>query len=146
MRGQRASRTRSGTSAIEFLLTMTFVLFPLIGAVLEWSWYFYQDIRVMRVARDAVRVGVSDTIVDGNRADAASDWAYIRLGPDEMGFDISGGAVSVTDGVETITVGGETRPLLHIELSVPYEHVIGLLPGGVDPPDHLTATFDMVDP
>jgi hypothetical protein len=145
MRGPRAFRTRRGTSAIEFALTMTFVLIPLIAAVIEWSWYFYQDIRVMRVARDAARVGVSDTVVDGNRADVASDWAQIRLG-DDMGFDISGGAVNVTDGEETISVGGDSRPLLRVELSVPYEHVIGLLPDGVDPPDHLNATFEMVDP
>jgi len=145
MRGRRASHTRRGTSAIEFALTMTFVLIPLIAAVLEWSWYFYQDIRIMRVARDAARAGVSDTIVDGNRADAASDWAQIRLG-DEMGFDISGGAVSVTDGAETISVGGSTRPLLRVEISVPYEHVFGLLPDAAEPPDHLQATYEMVDP
>ena len=145
MRTPRASRSRRGTSAIEFVLTMTFVLLPLMAAVLEWSWYFYQDIRVMRVARDAVRAGVSDSIDDGNRAGAASDWANIRL-HDDMGFDISGGAVNVTDGDETINVGGTTRALLHMEISVPYEHVVGLLPDEIEPPDQLTASFDMVDP
>ncbi len=143
-RPRRIHRNRKGAAAIEFALCMTFVLLPLLAAILEWSWYFYQEIRVMRVGRDAARVGVSASISPDNRTHAATDWAEMRLA--EMSFDTSDDGVEVSLGTETINVGGGTRDLLLVTLNVPFEAVTGLLPAGLSPPDHLNSVYAMVAP
>lgn len=144
MNRPQARRARRGAAAIEFVLSLVLVLLPLLAAVLEWSWYFYQEIRVMRIARDAVRVGVSDQVANANRDDAASDWALVRLA--EMGMSTESGVVTVTSGATSINVGTETRPLLQITMNVPYTGVFGLLPEPADPPDTLHFVYGMVSP
>lgn len=144
MRSARPNRPRRGAAAIEFALCLVFVLLPLVAAVLEWSWYFYQEIRVMRVARDSARVGVSASIAEDNREHAATDWAEMRL--DEMGFDTSDNGVEVSYGAETISVGADTRLLVQVVLNVPFEAATGLLPDEISPPDHLNSVYEMVAP
>lgn len=138
------SRSRRGAAAIEFALCLVFVLMPLFAAVMEWSWYFYQEMRVMHVARDAARLAVSDTIGDDNRTHAATDWAEMRLA--EMNMDTSDDGVSVSLGDETISVGAGTRDLLKVTLNVPFEAVTGLLPDGLSPPAYLNAVYAMAAP
>ena len=132
---------RRGAAAIEFALCLVFVFVPLMAAIFEWSWYFYQEVAIMHVARDAARVGVADTVTDSARASAAQEWAEQRL--ITAGYDISGSEVQVTYPGDSISAGSHSRDLLHIEIDLPYVAIIGLLPDSAEPPDHLFITYDM---
>lgn len=137
----RRDGARRGAAAIEFSLCLVFVFVPLMAAIIEWSWYFYEEVMVMRVARDAARVGVSDTVPDSARASAAQEWAEQRL--IQAGFTVSGSEVSVTYPGDTINAGAFSRDLLRIEIELPYSSIIGLLPNGGEPPDTLRIVHEM---
>ena len=122
----RARSRRRGAAAIEFSLCLVFVFVPLMAAILEWSWYFYQEVAIMRIARDAARVGVADTVASGARASAAQEWAEQRL--IAAGYDVGGSEVSVTYPADSITAGAFNRDLLRVEIAIPYSAIIGLLP------------------
>lgn len=132
---------RRGAAAIEFSLCLVFVFVPLMAAIFEWSWYFYQEVIVMRVARDAARVAVSDTVSDSARASVAQAWAEMRL--TEMGFTVGASDVDVTYPGDTITAGAYDRDLLRIQISIPYNAIIGLLPNGGEPPETLSIVHEM---
>lgn len=137
----RGRSRRRGAAAIEFSLCLVFVFMPLMAAIFEWSWYFYQEVAIMRVARDAARVGVSDTVATGARASAAQEWAEQRL--IAAGYDVSGSEVSVTYPADSITAGAFNRDLLRVEINIEYPAIIGLLPDGGEPPENLSVVYEM---
>lgn len=140
--GGTCSRSRRrGAAAIEFSLCLVFVFMPLMAAIFEWSFYFYQETMIMRIARDAARVGVADTVPSGARASAAQEWAEQRL--IALGFDVGGSEVQVTYPADSITAGAFNRDLLRVEIDIPYTAIIGLLPNGGEPPDNLAVVYEM---
>lgn len=132
---------RRGGAAVELALCMIFVLVPMTAAVIEWGWYFYREISIQQLARDAARVGVSDAVSDSGRDSAAQAWAETRLS--ELGFDSGTATVDVVLGADSITVGTQTRDLLRVTITAEYEQITGLLPDGANPPENLTATYEM---
>lgn len=130
-------RPRRGSAAVEFALSLIFILTPMLAAVLEWGSYYSQELQMLQVLRDGVRVAVSDTVPTSSAETTAEDWIDHRLA--EMGYDYSDDTVVV----DTVEVGG--FDMLQVTLQVEYIPIFFDLPvlNAGHPPEFLGGTYQM---
>lgn len=120
------STRRRGANAIEFALTMPFLIL-LIGAVLDYGWFFTQRSAVHQAVLTGVRQ--ASMAAPGDAVEVAE--AEIRAGLSAQGID------SDSANIEPVVVQVNGEDTLEVVASVPY---VGLLelPGLPLPPtiDH----------
>lgn len=112
-------RRRSGAVAVEFALTLP-LLFTLVVAVVDYGWFFVRQAAVVDAARDAVRMGVTAVRDEDPRLVAEAALARV-LADAGMPCDLD-----CTLDAEIATTGGYL--LLRVDVSRPYDPVVGLLP------------------
>lgn len=113
-------QVRRGGAALEFALCAPILLLVL-GGMVEWGWYFSQQILVEGAARDAARAGAT--------ADKGADLAQIaerraRSSLDGAGFDGDGASVSVSTWNDA-ELGEE---VLEVQVSVDHHPLVSLVP------------------
>lgn len=109
---------RRGSSAIEFALTLP-ILVLLLCSVMEWGWYFMQQMSVMDAVREGTRVGAA-TAQDDDPAGIASEWVYASLADSTL---------DATDGaVQAEILGAWPDELLQVTFRMPYPELLGFVP------------------
>ena len=123
---------RRGSSAIEFALILP-VIMVIMAGILEYGWYLFQLSSVVHAVRDGTRIGVTVPIEEGPEAIAA---AHARSVLEGLGVPCSGGSCVVE---ATLQPAGDVT-VMRLDIEVPYEPVVGLLPH----PSHLRGHFTMM--
>jgi len=123
---------RRGSTAIEFALTLP-VIFVIMAGILEYGWYLFQLSSVVHAVRDGTRIGVTVPLDEGPEAIATTHARNVLEG---LGVSCGSGACNVEGAL--VPTGDIT--VLRLEIEVPYEPVIGLLPH----PSHLHSHFSMM--
>jgi len=123
---------RRGSTAIEFALTLP-VIFIIMAGILEYGWYLFQLSSVVHAVRDGTRIGVTVPLDDGPEAIAATHARRVLEG---LGVPCGSGACNV----EATLVPAGNVTVMRLEIEVPYEPVVGLLPH----PSHLRGHFTMM--
>ena len=137
------ARDRRGAAAVEFALCLIFVLMPLLGAVLEWGWYFYREITVMNIVRDGTRLAVSDNL-SSSRSATASNWIGLRL--TEVNLPNGLDTVAVDCPTATVVISGDTFDLMKVTATVPFDGPTNMLPTGANPPANLVVNYTVRTP
>ena len=119
---RRAPRRRRGSNAVEFALILP-ILITLFAGIVEWGWTLNQQMMVVQAAREGARAGVS-TPRDDDPETAAQ--ARVVQSLNDMG--LNGGAAVVTVSI----VGAYPDELLQVNLALPHQPIIGLVPIPVD--------------
>ena len=117
-----AARRRRGSNAVEFALILP-ILITLFAGIVEWGWTLNQQMMVVQAAREGARAGVA-TPRDDDPESAAQ--ARVVQALNDMG--LNGGAATVTVSI----VGAYPDELLQVNLALPHEPIIGLVPIPVD--------------
>ena len=117
-----AARRRRGSNAVEFALILP-ILITLFAGIVEWGWTLNQQMMVVQAAREGARAGVS-TPRDDDPETAAQ--ARVVQSLNDMG--LNGGAATVTVSI----VGAYPDELLQVNLALPHQPIIGLVPIPVD--------------
>ena len=115
-------RRRRGSNAVEFALILP-ILITLFAGIVEWGWTLNQQMMVLQAAREGARAGVSTPRDDGPEAAAQ---ARVVQSLNDMG--LNGGAANVTVSI----VGAYPDELLQVNLALPHQPIIGLVPIPVD--------------
>ena len=123
---------RLGSSAIAFALTLP-VIFIIAAGILEYGWYLFQLSSVVHAVRDGTRIGVTVPIEDGPETMATTHARDVLEG---LGVPCGSGACTV----EASLVPAGDVTVMQLQIEVPYEPVVGLLPH----PSHLRAHFTMM--
>ena len=111
---------RRGSTAIEFALTLP-VIFVIMAGILEYGWYLFQLSSVVHAVRDGTRIGVTVPLDEGPEAIAAT---HARDVLDGLGVPCGATGCSVE---ASLVPAGEVT-VMRLEIEVPYEPIIGLLP------------------
>ena len=111
---------RRGSTAIEFALTLP-LLFVIVAGILEYGWYLFQLSSVVHAVRDGTRIGVTVPMEDGPEAIAATHARNVLAG-----LGVPCGASGCTVEASLSPAGDIT--VMRLEIEVPYEPVVGLLP------------------
>lgn len=119
---RRCARSRRGSNAVEFALILP-ILITLLAGIVEWGWTLNQQMMVVQAAREGARAGVS-TPRDDDPETAAQ--ARVVQSLNDMG--LNGSAATVTVSI----VGAYPDELLQVNLALPHEPIIGLVPIPVD--------------
>ena len=119
---RRCARSRRGSNAVEFALILP-ILITLLAGIVEWGWTLNQQMMVVQAAREGARAGVS-TPRDDDPETAAQ--ARVVQSLNDMGLNGSAATVTVT------IVGAYPDELLQVNLALPHEPIIGLVPIPVD--------------
>ena len=119
---RRCARSRRGSNAVEFALILP-ILITLFAGIVEWGWTLNQQMMVVQAAREGARAGVS-TPRDDDPETAAQ--ARVVQSLNDMG--LNGSAATVTVSI----VGAYPDELLQVDLALPHEPIIGLVPMPVD--------------
>lgn len=119
---RRCARSRRGSNAVEFALILP-ILITLLAGIVEWGWTLNQQMMVVQAAREGARAGVS-TPRDDDPETAAQ--ARVVQSLNDMG--LNGGAATVTVSI----VGAYPDELLQVNLALPHQPIIGLVPIPVD--------------
>lgn len=107
-------RRREGASAIEAALAFP-VLLVMLFALMDWSWYLFQWLTVVRSAHSGTRLAAGVAPEAGPEAvaeDAALDWL------DAYGINSTDATVSTTLDDEVLTV----------DVQVDFEPLVGVIP------------------
>jgi Flp pilus assembly protein TadG len=107
---------------VEFALILP-ILITLFAGIVEWGWTLNQQMMVVQAAREGARAGVA-TPRDDDPAGAAEARAVQSL--NDMG--LKGSAAVVTANI----TGVYPDELLQVNLALPHEPIIGLVPIPVD--------------
>lgn len=107
---------------MEFALILP-ILITLFAGIVEWGWTLNQQMMVLQAAREGARAGVS-TPRDDDPETAAQ--ARVVQSLNDMGLKGSAAAVTVN------IVGAYPDELLQVDLALPHEPIIGLVPMPVD--------------
>jgi Flp pilus assembly protein TadG len=107
---------------VEFALILP-ILITLFAGIVEWGWTLNQQMMVVQAAREGARAGVS-TPRDDDPETAAQ--ARVVQSLNDMG--LNGGAAVVTVSI----VGAYPDELLQVNLALPHQPIIGLVPIPVD--------------
>lgn len=107
---------------MEFALILP-ILITLFAGIVEWGWTLNQQMMVLQAAREGARAGVS-TPRDDDPESAAQTRVVQSL--NDMGLKGSAAAVTVS------IVGAYPDELLQVDLALPHEPIIGLVPMPVD--------------
>lgn len=122
-------RRRQGGAALELALTLPLMVM-LGGAVIEWGWFFVRQRVVLEAAADAVRTAAGTLQEDDPEAAGAQRARWLLA---EAGLrDATVGATLLTDDALGLQV-------VRVDVSAPYEPLIGLFPL----PESLTASATM---
>lgn len=114
----RSLRAGRGAAAVEFAITLPVLLLLLLGA-LEWGWYLRYEVAVVHVARDAACAGaLTPASEDPGGVAEARAWDAIA----ETHLDPATARIT---GTVAASVYG---PVLTLDVEVPYEPLIGLIP------------------
>lgn len=119
---RRCARSRRGSNAVEFALILP-ILITLLAGIVEWGWTLNQQMMVVQAAREGARAGVS-TPRDDDPETAAQ--ARVVQSLNDMG--LNGSAATVTVSI----VGAYPDELLQVNLALPHQPIIGLVPIPVD--------------
>lgn len=119
---RRCARSRRGSNAVEFALILP-ILITLLAGIVEWGWTLNQQMMVVQAAREGARAGVS-TPRDDDPETAAQ--ARVVQSLNDMG--LKGSAATVTVSI----VGAYPDELLQVNLALPHQPIIGLVPIPVD--------------
>ena len=119
---RRCARSRRGSNAVEFALILP-ILITLLAGIVEWGWTLNQQMMVLQAAREGARAGVS-TPRDDDPETAAQ--ARVVQSLNDMG--LNGSAATVTVSI----VGAYPDELLQVNLALPHQPIIGLVPMPVD--------------
>lgn len=104
---------RRGSSAIEFALLMP-VLLAILGGILEYGWFFYQQSALMDAARVAVRAGgMTETDPEGTAVEALKAEAEVLGIPTDS-----------ADLTAVLEPSGEANILI-LSGTVPYQPLLG---------------------
>ncbi len=118
------SRRRRGAAAVEFALTLPFLLLVVMG-IIELSLLMHRAHQITRVARDACRIGsgvLEGVAPTGDEIEAAAiDHAEFAL--ETLGVDCGAGCT-----IDATWYEDEGWMLLRVEVDVPYDPFTGLLP------------------
>jgi len=114
---KNAIRNRRAANAIEFALTFPVVLL-MMGAVMDWGWYFSQQMQLSAAVRDAARVGAM-TSREAGPAQAAEQRLMTQIAADGHR-----GQVYLDVRVE----GATSDQSLHVGVAIPYKGPLGLVP------------------
>lgn len=123
---------RRGSSAIEFALVLP-VIVVIMAGILEYGWYLFQLSSVVHAVRDGTRIGVTVPVEDGPEDTAT---AHARNVLEGLGVPCADGSCVVE---ATLVPAGDVT-VMRLDISAPYEPVIGLLPH----PTQLRAHFTMM--
>tara|TARA_B100001123_G_C14695271_1_gene782982 strand:+ start:193 stop:594 length:402 start_codon:yes stop_codon:yes gene_type:complete len=114
-------RHRKGASAVEFALTLPFVI-ALVAITVEWGWVLSQQAWVHAAARDACRFSVEldplDVDISAQAALSAQEWM--------TAYDFACDSGDCDIQAEVKTVGG--RDALTVDIDVIYRPIFGLIP------------------
>lgn len=116
-----------GSSAVEFALTFTVIIVPLLFGIMEYGYYFFQQ----TLLRDATRTGARLAALQDRDADfqtVVGGHVTQRL----AALGVPGEPV-----VTTVLSGEAPATVLSVQVQVAYPGLIGLLPT----PDHLGETW-----
>lgn len=122
---KRLSRNRRGVAAIEFALTLPFLLLVIMGIV-ELSILQTRMYLITRAARDACRIGSG--VIEGVDADGTQITAAANLHAQEV--LTNGGVTCGSAGCDINSVWYEADGwmMLRVEVGVPYAPFTGLMP------------------
>ena len=111
-------RRRIGASALEFALLFPVVM-VMLAAIVDYGWYLSRAELVVQAAREGARAGAM-TDYDASPELAATERAKSALA--ELGV------VSSDPSITTKLVGTSPDMLVRVDISMPYEPLMGLLP------------------
>ena len=123
---------RRGSTAIEFALTLP-VIFIIVAGILEYGWYLFQLSSVVHAVRDGTRIGVTVPLDEGPEAIAAEHARNVLEG---LGVPCGSSGCNV----EAALVPAGDVTVMRLQIEVPYEPVVGLLPH----PSSLRGHFTMM--
>jgi Flp pilus assembly protein TadG len=118
----RCARRRRGSNAVEFALILP-ILITLFAGIVEWGWTLNQQMMVLQAAREGARAGVSTP-----RDDDPESAAQTRVVQSLNDMGLKGSAAAVTVNI----IGAYPDELLQVDLALPHEPIIGLVPMPVD--------------
>lgn len=127
---RRADRSRRGANAVEFALVMP-VLLAVLSGVMDYGWYFHQQILMTSAVRDAVRTGAATPATASNTPEEAAETAVLHA------LDEAGVALEVT--ATASRSGAPPDQVLTLTVSAGYDRLVGLVPL----PDTLGASMVM---
>ncbi len=128
-------RNRTGSSALEFALTLPVIVAVLAG-ILEYGWYLFQLSNVVHALRDGTRIGVTVPSADETGTEARAE-AHARSVMDGLGVPCTEGGGCLVSA--TIAPAGDINTL-QMSIEVDYTPIVGLLPT----PSQLRGTFTMM--
>jgi hypothetical protein len=94
------------------------VVLMMMGAVMDWGWYFSQQMQLSAAVRDAARIGAM-TARENDPADAAEEVLMAQIAADGHK-----GTVRLDVRVE----GQEKDESLHVGVAIPYQGPVGIIP------------------
>ena len=103
---------------MEFALTMPLML-ALAAAVVDFGWYFNQQMTVLHAVREGARAG-SITAEDGDPATVAI--ARVQEALDAANIDYSQGTI------DALYSGSPPMELIEVSASLPYQPIVTLVP------------------
>lgn len=118
---------RRGSNAVEFALLLP-VFTVLLGAVLDYGYYFYINQAVNVAVRNGVRMAVADKtlLTQVQRTAKASDHAESSLAE----YNISCTSLCTFTGSKDLTINyaSDTFTAYRLQLQRPYSPMIGMVP------------------
>lgn len=107
---------RRGADAIEFALVLP-VLFGLMGAIMDYGWYFHRQLALVGIVRDATRAAATAPL-DPNLTpeQVAEEKVLLRL--DDYGYS---GQVAIN----VATYGQAPAKRLEVAVALPHQSLVG---------------------
>ena len=131
----RNNHRRRAAAAVEFALCLVLGLLPMILAIMEWSWYFFQQTAVQQAVVDAGRVAAQ---VDMSSACPESTFlAEFEERMDTLNIPYSSGDMDAYVEWGAYGFTSEQIGQLRVTYSSTYQPILGLIPT----PNMLNANF-----
>ena len=111
-------RQRRGASAVDFVLTFSLAFVPIFFGLIEYSWFFFQQLQFEEAARAALRdcAGLPQTSDPAGTLEA------------DIGTYLQNYQVNGTVTVEALVTGVTPQEVLELDLTVTYTPLIGFVP------------------
>ncbi|MCB9761242.1 MAG: pilus assembly protein [Alphaproteobacteria bacterium] len=114
----RRRQERRGAIAVEFALTMPLLL-VLIAAIIDFGWYFNQQMMLLHSVREGARTGAT-TSQDGDPLGDAE--ARVSAALMEAGLDASAATVTASFS------GTAPQELITVSATLPFQPIVTLVP------------------